>query len=377
MRVLAAHPVPDLYGADLMLLRALRAMRADGAEITVAVPEDGPLVSDLRANGIDVDTRSFPVLRKALVRPVALARLAVTAPFVLLKMRRWIRKIDPDVVYVNTLTLPHWVLAAKLAGRPVVCHVREAEDQLPSIVQRVLSAPLLLCTRIITNSHHTAAHLTGPWHRLSRTVEVVHNGFDFQPAPPSKLPAKDGELLLVGRLSPRKGQDVAIEALALLHRRGYPATLRLVGTAFRGYDWYVEALERAAAEHGLQDHVRFDGYQTDIPACQARADVVLVPSLVEPFGNVAVEALAGTRALVATSVGGLVEIVDDGETGLLVPPSDPVALADAVQRHLDDPAAATAMAEEGGRRVRDRFSEQRYLDGVADVLAAACDRAAA
>lgn len=373
MRVLAAHPVPDRYGADLMLLGALRALRAAGAEIQVAVPEDGPLVPELIAADLAVATAPFPVLRKALLRPAALVRLTITTPATLADLVRRIRRADPDVVYVNTLTLPHWLAAARLARRPVVCHVREAEDRANAVVQRALTAPLLACHRIITNSRHTADHLIGHWPRLADRIEIVHNGFRFDDRADPWPPRPDGDLLLVGRLSPRKGQDVALRALALLHARGLRPTLRLVGTEFRGYEWYVDELRRTADDLGLGDHVRFDGYRTDIPECNARADVVLVPSRVEPFGNVAVEALAAARPLVASAVGGLREIVDDGRTGLLVPADDPAALADAVARLLEAPTDAAAMAQRGAADVRERFALARYEAEIERVLRAAAD----
>jgi glycosyltransferase involved in cell wall biosynthesis len=368
VRVLAAHPVPDRYGADLMLLAALRALRERGVDVTVAVPEDGPLVGDLLAADVTVLIRDFPVLRKSLLEPAALTSLVAGTPHRLLELVRLIRATRPDVVYVNTLTLPHWIVAARLARRKVVCHVREAEDSPSVLVQQGLTAPLWLCHRIVTNSRHTHDYLTDRWHRLADRIEIVHNGFRFGPSPRSRPPRPDSELLLVGRLSPRKGQDVAIHALRLLHDRHWPVTLRLVGTAFRGYEWYVEELRRCADELGLVEHVRFDGYRTDIGACNEAADVVLVPSRVEPFGNVAVEALAANRPLVASAVGGLPEIVDHGETGLLVPPDDSRALADAVETFLRDPSGAATIAERGAGRVRERFSIERYENDIDHVL---------
>lgn len=351
-----------------MFLGALRAVAASGADVEVVVPESGPLVEYLESAGLRVVTHDFPVLRKALLRPRALVGLAVSTPASLTALVRRVRRSDPDVVYVNTVTLPHWVAAARLARRPVVCHVREAEDQAHRLLQRGLAAPLLACTRIITNSAHTREHLVSHWRSLAGRIDVVHNGFEFDGAPPPREPRPDGELLVVGRLSPRKGQDVALRAVAELHRRGMPVRLRLVGTEFRGYEWYVDDLRRTADELGIAGHVRFDGYRTDVPACNAAADVVLVPSRVEPFGNVAVEALAAARPLVASSVGGLREIVDHGRTGLLVPAGDAGALAEAVATLLEAPAEAAAMGDRGGVDVRRRFALARYEEAVVQVL---------
>lgn len=374
MRVLAAHPVADRYGADLMLRASLRAMCARGHEVSLVVAEDGPLLQDCAADGVEVDVAEFPVLRKALLRPRGLASLVLGTPGALLRLRRRIRDADPDVVYVNTLTLPHWIAAARLAGVPVVCHVREAEQDPPELVTRALTMPLLACDRLVTNSAFTAAHLVSRWRRLASRVEVVHNGFEFGETPTGRPPQPDGTILLVGRLNPRKGQDTAIEALAMLRARGMACRLTLVGTAFDGYEWYVRELHETAARLGVHDSVDFAGYRPDIAACNAGADIVVVPSRVEPFGNVAVEALAANRPLIASAVGGLQEIVEHGTTGLLVAPGDADALADAVESLLADPEGAQAMAQHGARMVRERFQLARYEDDIARILESAGQR---
>jgi glycosyltransferase involved in cell wall biosynthesis len=371
MRLLAAHPRPDAYGADLMLLAAVRGLGDRGIDVTVAVPGDGPLVSAISETGCDVLMVAFPVLSKALLRPSGILRLLAGGPWHVARLVRVLRRTRPDVVYVNTVTLPHWIVAARLRRIPVVCHVREAEDQQPRWIQRLLTAPLLLCDDVIANSRHTADHVLRSWQRLGDRVHVVHNGFGFRSRAGAGAPARDGELLVVGRLSPRKGQDVAVRALRRLHDAGWPMQLRLVGTTFPGYEWYEDELRRSAIDLGLAGCVRFDGYRADVAACNAGADIVLVPSRVEPFGNVAVEALAAGRPLVASSVGGLREIVEDGRTGVLVPPDDDEALASAIAQLLADPPRAASMAAEGSAQVRSRFSLDRYVDEVEQVLRSA------
>jgi glycosyltransferase involved in cell wall biosynthesis len=236
-------------------------------------------------------------------------------------------------------------------------------------MQRALTAPLLLCDRVVANSRHTADHVLHRWPRLADRVVVVHNGFAFDdPAPVGRPPAPDGEVLVVGRLSPRKGQDVAIRAVRRLHDAGWPVRLRVVGTPFPGYEWFEADLRRDALDLGIADHVTFDGYRDDIPACNAAADIVLVPSRVEPFGNVAVEALAAARPLVASDVGGLREFVQHDRTGVLVPPDDDEALAAAVAGLLAEPERAASMASAGARSVRARFSMAAYAEGVERLL---------
>jgi hypothetical protein len=198
---------------------------------------------------------------------------------------------------------------------------------------------------------------------------VVHNGVpgpDLPPAPPSA----DGtrRIVLVGRLSPRKGTDVAVEALALLRAQGRDVELELCGSVFPGYEWFEEQLRARAAAPDLAGAVRFSGYTSPTWPALARAEVVLVPSRAEPFGNAAVEAQLAGRPVIASAVQGLAEIVTSGETGLLVPPDDATALAAAIATVLDDPVLARSLADAGRASAERQFTTGRYRAAITEAV---------
>lgn len=371
LRVLIAHPSSDVYGSDLQLVESVRALTEAGTSVVVSVPGPGPLEPSLVEAGASVVVEPVPVLRKSLLRPAGLARLAVTAPVCVLRLARRIRAARPDVVYVNTVTVPWWIAAARLARVPVLVHVHEAEESGSLLLRRAVVAPLVAAHEIVVNSAaalDAAAIVPG----VRRRATVVHNGVpgpgNAAPRAP-RGPDAPARLVLVARLSPRKGIDVAVEATALLVARGHDVRLDLCGTTFEGYEWYEDELRARAARSDLAGRVAFRGYVRPTWGALEEADVVLVPSRTEPFGNTAVEALLACRPLVASGVQGLREIVDDGRTGLLVPPGDAQALADAVGRLLDDPHEALRLALAGREDATERFSPQRYRERVRDVVA--------
>ncbi|MEP7054603.1 MAG: glycosyltransferase [Actinomycetota bacterium] len=370
-RILVAHPVPGLYGADRMMLAAMRVLAAEGHDVTVVVPETGPLLPLIERAGIGTRLLAFPVLRKGVLTPRALLWLALGAPWHVARLWLVIKRAKPDLVYVNTVTLPHWLVAARLAGVPVVCHVREAEHDMRPTLARLLLAPVRIATVVVANSAATARWLANSQPILADRVRVLYNGFSFEPAACADPPAERGRLVVVGRLSPRKGQDVALRAVARLVEAGRDVELHFVGDVFRGYEWYEAALVSAARELGLESRVFFDGFLADPTASYRSAGILVVPSRTEPFGNVAVEGMALGRPVVATGVGGLTEIIDDGETGLLCPPADVGALADAIARLLDDPELADRLAMTGAARVRERFGSARFATELQGVIGAA------
>lgn len=364
LHILAVHPSPDLYGSDLMMVRTAALLRNAGDRVEVLVPEHGPLLDRLAANEVDHRVVPFPVLRKALFTP---ANLFTTLTRILPDTRRLVRLLRetrPDVLYVNTITLPWWLAAAKLARVPVVCHVRELEATAPRIVSRLLTAPLLLADHLISNSQATSTYIATQWSRLRRRTTLVYNGLEFPVADGSDAMARRNRtvrrITVVGRLSPRKGQDVALDAVVALLGDGYDIELELVGDAYTGYEWYEEELRSTARRHGVTERLLLTGFRSPVWRCYTEADVVLVPSRLEPFGSVAAEALAMARPVVVSDVGGLPEIVDHNESGWVVPPGDAPALAAAIRSALDDPTRAAAIAACGYDRVRDRFSVHRY-----------------
>jgi glycosyltransferase involved in cell wall biosynthesis len=359
--VVVAHPSPDIYGSDRMLVESVASLTGH-FRVLVVLPAGGPLVALLADVGAEVVIRPFPVLRKALLSPSGMLRLFGHTCWALPRLIRLLRQRRPAVVYVNTLTIPVWLAAGRLVRTSVICHVHEAEEAVNPLIRRALVLPLLLANRVLTNSRSSRDTLERAGFRRAGRVQVVYNGV---PGPPEITPlttTQPGKLVVVGRLSPRKGTDIAIRATVMLHEQGFSVSLTLVGGVFSGYEWFETQLRGMAAGWP----VRFAGIQNPVWPWLAEADIVVVPSRWEPFGNTAVEGMLAGRPVVASSVQGLTEIVRPGQTGLLVPPDDPAALAATIAALLDDWPRAKALAAAGRQDARDRFSTARYQ---AEILA--------
>lgn len=369
-RVFIAHPSPDLYGSDRVLLETVTALRDDGLEVVVALPHDGPLAPALVARGATVTVVPMLVLRKALLRPSGLLTVLTTTPVALRAGWKALRAARSEALYVNTVTIPLWFVLGRLRRIPVLAHVHEAEDEVATPIRFALTAPLALAHRIVVNSKATAAVLTDTIRHLGRRITLVYNGVpgpDETVAPRSEL-SGGVRLVLVGRLSPRKGSDVAVDALALLRRQGIDASLDFVGSIFPGYEWYSEQLQKAVADHGLQESVTFSGFRDSVWDSLSAADIALVPSRLEPFGNAAVEAQLADRPVVVSDAQGLVETVSDGAFGRVVPAGDAQALADAVAGLVADWPASLELSRQANEHARTEFGIERYHRQIAAVV---------
>jgi glycosyltransferase involved in cell wall biosynthesis len=186
--------------------------------------------------------------------------------------------------------------------------------------------------------------------------------FDRAHTPPadfryrSNLADNDQVLLVAARLEPQKGHSVLVQALKLL-RSEFPA-LRLVALGDGSLRGELETQVRAL---GLEGHVSMPGHCSDIRDWMSAADICVLPSFAEGLPLFAIECLAAGRPMVATSVDGTPEIVIDGKTGILVPPGNPVALAEGIARLLRDRALAEQLGAAGARWVRSRFTLTRQI----------------
>jgi glycosyltransferase involved in cell wall biosynthesis len=196
--------------------------------------------------------------------------------------------------------------------------------------------------------------------------EIVHYGIAAGPPPPA--PPREPRLAVVGRLIPIKGHSSLLEALALARHEVPGIALEIAGGG------PLEPELRAQTRRlTLGDAVSFLGQVAPAGPVFERARVVVVPSLGEGFGLVALEAMERGRAVVASDVGGLPEIVEPGRTGLLVPPGDPAALAAALLELVRNPERTAAMGAAGRERALTAFSQERCTDGIEALYRAALE----
>ena len=369
--VLIAHPSPDLYGSDRVALASVEALAGRGWRVVATVPQEGALVARLREAGADVAVCATPVLRNAALRPAGLLRILVTSVRSVAPGVRLILHQRPDVVYVSTLTTPLWLLLGRACGHPVVCHVHEAEAGAPMLLQRALAAPLLASSAVIANSEFTRDTLTAAIPPLRTRTSVVTN-----PVPgPARASAPRNELsgpvrlLYMGRLSPRKGPQVAIEAVAELRTRGVAAHLDVLGSTFPGYEWFEHDLREAVRRRGLDDRVVFLGFRADVWPAIAAADVIVIPSVGdESFGNAAVEALLGARPVIVSDAVGLTEAVADHASAHVVRRGDADALADAVEKVVANWPEQRAAARAGVTAAAERHATGCYGARLDELL---------
>ena len=367
--VLYVHSSAGRYGADRQLALVVSHLDPDRYRALVVLPEDGPLVQELRAAGAEVHLRpGLAVLRRALFNPAGVARVTARAVADARGLTRLARARGACLVHSNTSVTLGGAAAARAARLPHVWHVREIYADFgrwwPAYRRLLLSADAVPCLSEATRAQFGAA----------RNALVIPEGLPDEATarrPLARaaarsaldLPEEAFTCLVLGRLNSWKGQEVLARALAEPPLRERGAIGLVAGDAWPGEERHERALRALRADLGLGDRLRLLGFRDDLEALFGAADVVCVPSTrPEPLGLAALEAAAAAKCVVVSNAGGLREIVRDGETGRLVPPGSPPALATTLAELADEPDLRDRLAAAAAADVRARFSTARLLE---------------
>lgn len=372
MRVLYVSHFGGLGGAERSLLELMLAVRLLGVEPRLICPP-GPLHEAAVQNNIGVVNWAA----HAITRSSGSTGLPRSLPHL---ARGWagltqtIKSFKPDIVHANTMQAMLWIgPVARLRGCRVVWHWRDFYDHGRQARTMARGADAIVAISRSTLSF--AADLLGA---AAPKLSLILNGVSDLPAcDPDQINVTrrslsipgDGLLVLMaGQSVPRKGHAVLIEALAGVNKqRSDVHALLLCQEHDRSAVSYTRELRRQAAEIGCDTRVQIrNGVQHLAPMLYA-ADVVAVPSLREPFGRIAVEAMLARKPVIASDVDGLKEIVQQPETGVLIPPGDPPRLASGLIDMLAAHASLPLRGEAGRRRAQNLFAISRVAAEVVSL----------
>ena len=364
------------YGNMKYLLGLLRHAR--GFEPSLVVPARTDFVEAVAGLGLRCTCLRAPdcllslggVLMKAGLR--LKAETAVALVRYNLSFARWLRREPAQIVqYQNLRGLLMTGLGARLAGRRVVWYIKGLIEN-----PRLDRLAFALADRVIfqndTNMRRRYPDLLA---RHAAKLRIVENGIDLEEIADAENRARAAgdprlfgaarsvKLCYAGQLAPAKGVETLLRALAIVQRE-HAAPLLLVGDhGVDAYASYVDHLRGVARSCELRD-IHFLGWRDDALEIVARSDVLVLPSLSEGVPRSILEAMALGKPVIASRVGGVAGVVEDGRTGFLVEPGDVGGLADRLRRVIVDPGLCVQMGRRAQEIASTRYSLHRNVDGL-------------
>lgn len=374
--ILYVNHVSDIGGAEVSLLLLLKNLNRALYQPVVVCPLKGSLARELGKISVTFEEIDFHQVKRTL-NPVS---LLIAIFFFFRHMTRIFQIVhSQNIKLVHANSLKSAIisgLSARLANVPLVWHVR---DFLPVgfFRQLLIRLAYLLAAKVIVNSKAVRGIFRFVQKDSNEKVKIIYNCID----PDLYNPNVDGNGLrrelnigmnialigFIGRLHPEKGIEYLIRAVSKVVKIVPEVRFLIVGDAALGKEEYQKRMRDLSVELGLADTILFLGYRKEVAKIIAALDILVLPSLREPFGLVSLEAMAMKKPVVATHTGGSPEVIIDGNTGLLVPPRNSGALFSAIIKLLKDKELAKRMGAAGRERVMSSFSPEFTLSHIQET----------
>lgn len=364
--VLSVVPDERLGGPQQRVLQVARKLKEAGIKTIVVMPRGDKTFARILNDGdiAHFQLRSFRRLPNPSNLPDVIVWFLYFFPCVFTVIRLiWKHKVD--IVHVNGALNVQVSLAAKLSGAKLVWHLNDVRN--PKLLKPIL-LPLLysLPDRVATASEVVHRNYFGEGKNSANNATILYPPVDTTKFHPgynvegirNELRLKEHDKIVgtVGNINPFKGYEYFFSAARFVKEAFPEVKFLVVGKRLETQEKYWQRLHTLIVDLEIEDDIILAGYRADIPEVTNAMDIFVLASVLEAAPIVVLEAMACARPVIATGVGGVPELVIDGETGILVPPKQPEAIAKAVLYLLNHPKEAGEMGLKGRQRVIDHFS---------------------
>jgi glycosyltransferase involved in cell wall biosynthesis len=361
LKILQAVSNSATSGGEKIALELAKMLAARGHHVTFSCPPDTWLEQDATRQGLDVVPIDF---RKHKGVPGMIA------------LTRYVRGQSFDILHTHLSRATYaGLLATRFVPAPMVSTVHVGTNE--PVYRYVARGE----NHVVAVSNYVKKNLISKGVD-ERHVSVVHNGTDLHLPPAADreeilreldIPFDRKIVGLIGRVAPQKGHHLMVAALPGILKRLPEAHLVFAG---RMEGPFPETLKQQLASQGLTDRVTFTGNRSDIYRILDAVELTVLPSSAEAFGLAVIESYARKRPVVASNVQGLPEVIQDGETGILVP-LEPESIAEAVAKLLKDSALRQRMAEAGHQKILRQFTMERMVENVETLYGCMVEKRAA
>lgn len=373
------HSSSELYGSDRSLLNLVKNLDKDKFNITVILPEDGPLVDKINSfDNVEVIINELAVLRRKNLSLSGMSKYFIELIRSIKFINNLIKEKSIDIVYTNTSVIFVGGISAKICKVKSVWHIREI---IKSKYERFIVSKIvnIFSDYIIANSKATAEAIS----KNKDKVKVVYNAIDIEKN--SGLEDIDEvykevaativksnnkiKIGMAGRINRWKGQKLFVDMAKLVSEENDNVEFLIAGDVYKGEDYILDDLKGYILESGVKDKIGLLGQVDNMSNFYKKLDIFVLPSIQpEPFGLVVIEAMNNKLPVVATNHGGPVEIIDNNIDGFLVDYKDAREMAQVVNKLIKDKELRNYIATNAEKKVKEKFNVSRYVDEISYIL---------
>ena len=373
------HSSSELYGSDRSLLNLVKNLDKDKFNITVILPEDGPLVDKINSfDNVEVIINELAVLRRKNLSLSGMSKYFIELIRSIKFINNLIKEKSIDIVYTNTSVIFVGGISAKICKVKSVWHIREI---IKSKYERFIVSKIvnIFSDYIIANSKATAEAIS----KNKDKVKVVYNAIDIEKnsgledidefyKEVAATIVRSNEKIkigMAGRINRWKGQKLFVDMAKLVSEENDNVEFLIAGDVYKGEDYILDDLKGYILESGVKDKIGLLGQVDNMSNFYKKLDIFVLPSIQpEPFGLVVIEAMNNKLPVVATNHGGPVEIIDNNIDGFLVDYKDAREMAQVVNKLIKDKELRNYISANAEKKVKKKFNVSRYVDEISYIL---------
>ena len=364
-KILILHSSNDLYGASKIFIQTCDLLHNANYEIHVMLPSKGPL-DELIDKNILINYHNLGVLRKKYLNPLGLFNRFIINIKAISFLSDYVKKNKINLVYTNTSTIISAAVAAKKNKIPSLFHVHEIpisnkiyEIFIGKIINRYSS-------KVLTVSNSVKKH----WLKYIevKKIERIYNGIIFSKTDSLVERERDQDdfvITSVARIIPYKGHSYLIDIANELIKKSTKFKFLILGDTLSSYVSYEKSMKQKVKDLGLENQIKFLGFREDVSSIFKQSDLFIHPAISpDPLPTVLFESLHNELPSVATNLGGAIEILDNGNNGLLIPYNDPKKAANLIYEYCTNTKLQKKHLENSKKNFKINFSSELFNKNI-------------
>ena len=364
-KILILHSSNDLYGASKIFIQTCDLLHNANYEIHVMLPSKGPL-DELIDKNILINYHNLGVLRKKYLNPLGLFNRFIINIKAISFLSDYVKKNKINLVYTNTSTIISAAVAAKKNKIPSLFHVHEIpisnkiyEIFIGKIINRYSS-------KVLTVSNSVKKH----WLKYIevKKIERIYNGIIFSKTDSLVERERDQDdfvITSVARIIPYKGHSYLIDIANELIEKSTKFKFLILGDTLSSYVSYEKSMKQKVKDLGLENQIKFLGFRNDISGILKQSNLFIHPAIApDPLPTVLFESLHNDLPTVATNLGGAIEILDNGNNGLLIPYDDPKKATNLINEYCTNTKLQKKHLENSKKNFKINFSSESFSKNI-------------
>ena len=364
--ILLLHSSNDLYGASKIFLQLIDLLTSKNFNVHVVLPKKGKLDNFLIKKNIKIEYNELGVLRKKYLNPLGLINRLVTNIKAIKFLSNYIKTHTIDLVYTNTSTILCGGIAAKTNLIPSLFHIHEIPTG--NKFYEFFSGKIInrISNKVLTVSNSVKNHWLKNINEYK--IERIYNGIVFEKTDSlKKIDRNQADIVItsVARIIPYKGHIYLIDIANEIIKKSTKFKFLIVGDTLSSYTHYEKDVKQKVKDLGLENQIKFLGFREDVTSILKQSDLFIHPTISpDPLPSVLFEALHNDLPTVATNLGGAIEILDNGNNGLLIPYNDPKKSANLIYEYCSNIKLQKKHIENSKKNFKINFSSESFNKNI-------------